>query len=194
MKARRPSRARGPAWSSARSARCTDPQGHHARHARDDLSPVAEPVEESGHHQCGRSLPGSRRPGKAHVQVRPGPESPNRCRARSTSRSEPISPTFFFTGTSPISSPSSAANASSTPATCRSPARVRVASGRSVSLCRRVRLRRAGFVTAAAGTAGRTGRVSNLRRMRTAGVMTSNSRRKPGSMAQARDRVRGDTA
>jgi len=118
-------------------------------------------------------------------------ESPNRCRARSTSSSEPISSTFFFTGMSPISSLSSATNRSSMPAARRSPARVIAVSGWSVSFRRRVWPLRAGFVMAAEGAAGRRVRVAegaagrrvrvlDIRRVTAAGIMGAISRRRPG--------------
>jgi hypothetical protein len=37
---------------------------------------VAKPVEQVGHHQRNRGLPGSRRPGEAHMQVRPSRGEP----------------------------------------------------------------------------------------------------------------------
>jgi hypothetical protein len=40
------------------------------------LLQVAKPVKQVRHHQGNRRLPGSRRPGEAHVQVRPGCREP----------------------------------------------------------------------------------------------------------------------
>jgi hypothetical protein len=60
-------------------------------------------------------------------------DSPNRWRARSTSSSEPISATFFFTGSSPTSSLSRLARSSSMPASLLSLDSTTVPCGSSAS-------------------------------------------------------------
>src|SRR5258708_40099429 len=80
------------------------------------------------------------------------------------------------------------------PAACRSPARVIVVSGWSVSFRRRVWPLRAGFVMAAEGAAGRRGRVAegaagrrvrvlDIRRGAAAGIIGAHSRRKPETIS-----------